>query len=91
MSADTRQVHLHIDNSTALGEIFEITHERFDAAVARHPAIAANLKVTFGRDGAGFEEAMSSADAQAQLDPGIRFFFGGQASSEPEREPGSRQ
>ena len=37
------------------------------------------------------EEAMSSADAQAQLDPGIRFFFGGQASSEPEREPGSRQ
>lgn len=62
MSADTRQVHLHIDNSTALGEIFEITHERFDAAVARHPAIAAKLKVTFGRDGAGFEEAMQSAN-----------------------------
>ncbi len=63
MPADSQRLHLHIDNSTALGEIFEITRERFDAAAARHPEIAARLTATIGADGEGFAEAMRSADA----------------------------
>lgn len=63
MPADTQRLHLHIDNSTALGEIFEITRERFDAAAVHYPETAARLTVTFGQDGAGFEEAMRSAEA----------------------------
>lgn len=62
MSADTQCLHLHIDNSSALGEIFEITQARFDAAAARHAETAAKLSVTFGQDGAGFEDAMQSAE-----------------------------
>lgn len=58
----TDPLHLHIDNATALGEIFEITPERFDAAAARHAETAANLSVTYGQDGAGFDEAMRSAE-----------------------------
>lgn len=62
MSADTQRLRLHIENSTALGEIFEITRARFDAVSARHPETAARLTVTFGQDGAGFEEAMLDAN-----------------------------
>ncbi len=61
MSRSTEPVHLHIDNASALGDVFDISRERFDAAAARHPQTAKKLHVTFGRDGEGFAQAMRSA------------------------------
>ncbi len=61
MISRAEPLHLHIDNSTALGSVFDITRERFDAAAARHPQIAEQLHVTFGQDGEGFDAAMKSA------------------------------
>ncbi len=55
-------MHLHIDNSTALGEIFEISPERLVAALERHPTIGSDLEVTIGQDGEGLEEALQTAD-----------------------------
>lgn len=62
MTTNKNSLHLHIDNASALGEIFEITQERFDAAAARHPEVASRLNVTFGQDGSGFETALQTAN-----------------------------
>lgn len=56
-------LHLHIENSTRLGEVFEITQERLNDALARNPEVAQKVTITIGRDGEGFREAMASAEA----------------------------
>lgn len=56
------QLHLHIDNSSALGDVFEITAKRFAAAAQRHAEIATKLHVTFSTDGDGLEAALASAE-----------------------------
>lgn len=55
-------MHVHIDNSTALGEIFEISVERLTAALDRHDDIAAELEVTIGHDGEGLDKALQTAE-----------------------------
>ncbi len=55
-------MHLHIENSTPLGHIFEITESRLADAVARHQDIASTLKITVGKDGEGFEDNLGSTD-----------------------------
>lgn len=62
MAKSRKLLHLHIENSTRLGEVFEITQTRLDDAVARHPEIARDVRITIGYDGAGFREAMASAE-----------------------------
>lgn len=63
MTGDGEPLHLHIANSTRLGEVFEVTRARLDDALARHPEIARKVRITIGLDGEGFQEAMASADA----------------------------
>lgn len=60
---DEKMVHLHIENCSKLGDIFETTQERLDRALERHPDIANKVKITMGTDGKGFRDAMSTADA----------------------------
>ena len=56
-------MHLHIENSTALGEVFEITQARLDEALSRHPQLKDQVTITIGEDGAEFHKAMQTADA----------------------------
>lgn len=58
----TRRVHLHIDNDTALGEVFEVTPARIRAALSRFPALAGRLRITLGNDGHRLDEHLRSAD-----------------------------
>jgi phosphoglycerate dehydrogenase-like enzyme len=56
-------VHLHIENAGYLGPIFQVTKERLQAALKRHPAVAAKIKVTLGTDGENYDKEIASADA----------------------------
>ncbi|MFT5260402.1 MAG: phosphoglycerate dehydrogenase-like enzyme [Saprospiraceae bacterium] len=56
-------MHLHIENSTAIGDVFEITPTRLAEALVRHLQIAQRVKITLGYDGDEFENNMSTADA----------------------------
>ncbi len=55
-------LHLHIENSSRLGEVFEVTEARLDGALGRPPQAARDVSITIGRDGDGFREAMASAE-----------------------------
>jgi len=56
-------MHLHIENSSALGEVFEITESRLNDALSRHPDLAARVSITIGLDGKDFRNSMKTADA----------------------------
>lgn len=56
-------IHLHIENSTALGEVFEITPQRLENALADHTQLANQVRFTIGYDGQDFEKHMKTADA----------------------------
>ena len=56
-------MHLHIENSSALGEVFEITESRLNDALSRHPKLADKVSITVGEDGKDFRNAMKTADA----------------------------
>ena len=60
-SAD-RQIHLHIENTSALGEVFEVTKKRLREALLRHPKVADRMKITIGYDGDVYERALRTAD-----------------------------
>ncbi len=57
-----KPLHLHIENVSRLGDVFEVTPERLDAARDRHPDVASKLKVTVGRDGDIYADAMKTAE-----------------------------
>lgn len=56
------KLHLHIENSTRLGDLFDVSPSRLNDALARHPEIADDIRITVGRDGEGFRDNMASAD-----------------------------
>jgi phosphoglycerate dehydrogenase-like enzyme len=59
----TRQpVHLHVENSSALGDVFEVTRRRVNEALARHPALRGKVKITIGCDGDIYARALKTAD-----------------------------
>ena len=60
-SAD-RRIHLHIENTSALGEVFEVTKKRLREALLRHPKVADRMKITIGYDGDVYERALRTAD-----------------------------
>lgn len=62
MTGNNQQIHLHIENTTRLGEVFNVTEERLKNALSRHPDVADKVKVTIGRDGISFHESVSRAD-----------------------------
>lgn len=56
------KLHLHIENISRLGDVFEVTPSRLDAACERHPEIASRLEITVGCDGDNFAGAMARAE-----------------------------
>jgi phosphoglycerate dehydrogenase-like enzyme len=56
------KVHLHIENMSALGDVFEATPARVAAALARHPSLRGKVEITIGRDGDIYEREMPTAD-----------------------------
>jgi glyoxylate/hydroxypyruvate reductase len=58
-----RPLHLHIENTRSLGEVFEVTKTRLREALRRHPNVADQIKVTLGYDGDVYEQALRTADA----------------------------
>jgi len=58
-----RKVHLHVENSTDLGPVFEATPKRVTEALRRHPKLKGKLKITIGYDGDMLERAIGTADA----------------------------
>jgi phosphoglycerate dehydrogenase-like enzyme len=56
------KLHLHIENSTRLGDVFDVSPSRLNDALARHSEIADDIRVTVGRDGEDFRDNMASAD-----------------------------
>jgi glyoxylate/hydroxypyruvate reductase len=57
-----RPIHLHIENTRALGDVFEVTRKRLREALRRHPEVAERLKVTIGYDGDIYDRALRTAD-----------------------------
>jgi glyoxylate/hydroxypyruvate reductase len=55
-------IHLHVENTSGLGEVFEVTAKRLRQALRQHPAIAQRLKVTVGRDGDIYDRALRTAN-----------------------------
>jgi phosphoglycerate dehydrogenase-like enzyme len=55
-------VHLHIDNDSALGEVFEVTPKRIEDALEKFPAVAARLDITMEEDGHRLDEHLRTAD-----------------------------
>jgi phosphoglycerate dehydrogenase-like enzyme len=58
-----RPFHLHIENTSSLGEVFEVSKKRLREALARHPGLADRVKVTIGCDGDIYERSLRTADA----------------------------
>jgi phosphoglycerate dehydrogenase-like enzyme len=55
-------IHMHVDNVSALGPVFEVSRKRVATALARCPRLKDKIRVTIGTDGKGFEKAMRTAD-----------------------------
>jgi glyoxylate/hydroxypyruvate reductase A len=62
LSDSNQRVHLHIDNDSTLGEVFEVTQERLDTALAKFPAVGARLDITMEDDGHRLDEHLRTAD-----------------------------
>lgn len=58
-----RKFHLHIDNDRSLGEVFEVTPARLEAALKRFPDVAERLHVTVDYDCENFDKHIATADA----------------------------
>jgi glyoxylate/hydroxypyruvate reductase A len=58
-----RPIHLHIENTSSLGEVFEVTKRRLRDALLRQPKAANRIKVTIGYDGDVYDRALRTADA----------------------------
>ena len=50
------KIHLHIDNSTDLGPVFEVSQERLDAALDHYPDVADRLHCTIDYDCENFDD-----------------------------------
>lgn len=61
--ARTSKIHLHVENSTDLGTVFEATPRRVAEALRRHPKLKGRLKITVGYDGDIIEDEIATAEA----------------------------
>ncbi|HKF71321.1 MAG TPA: D-2-hydroxyacid dehydrogenase [Stellaceae bacterium] len=57
-----RRVHLHIENSTGLGPVFEATPKRVREALRRHAKLTGRLRITIGYDGDILERQLATTD-----------------------------
>ena len=56
------KIRVHIENARKKNELFHVTRERWDAACARHRALARRLAASVGWDGDMLEDALKEAD-----------------------------
>jgi len=56
------KLRLHVENVSTMAPVFQIQPEQWEAAVARHPALARRLDVTIGWDLQMFDERMQTAE-----------------------------
>ena len=56
------RVHLHFDNDSALGEVFEVTPKRIRESLAKFPTVATRLDITLEKDGHRLDQHLQTAD-----------------------------
>lgn len=61
--AAREQLHLHIENLSGIGEVFEASPARVRDALAAYPRLKGKVRVTIGYDGRNFTENVRTADA----------------------------
>ena len=57
-----KRIHLHIDNDTSLGEVFEVTPARIRDALKKFPKVKAKVRITLEDDGERLDEHLRTAD-----------------------------
>ena len=57
-----RRVHLHIENPLSPGEVFEVTPQRVEKALASYPGLRKRIEITIGHDGDILNGALKTAD-----------------------------
>ena len=57
------KIHLHIDNYTELGEVFEASEARVHRVLERYPRLTDKVRVTIAYDGERFAEHIATAHA----------------------------
>ncbi len=58
-----RRIHLHVENSLDVNEVFDISASRVGDALARHPEITARVRVSIGYGGDILDRELATADA----------------------------
>ncbi len=58
-----RQIHLHVENSPDVNEVFDISASRVREALARHPEIAGRVRISIGYGGDILDRELATADA----------------------------
>ena len=56
-------LHVHIENSRTMMPVFTVRPDQYDAALRRHPDVAARIRTTWGVDQDIYRDAMQTADA----------------------------
>lgn len=59
----TEPMHIHIENSRSLMPVFQVHPGQFDAALERHPDVAARIRTTWGNDQDNYREHAKTAEA----------------------------
>jgi glyoxylate/hydroxypyruvate reductase len=57
------RLHLHIENSSDLGTVFEASRKRVEDALARFPGLKKRIRISIGYDGDILEREIGTADA----------------------------
>ncbi len=58
-----KRIHLHVENSRDVNEVFDISARRVNEALARHPRVAEQLQVSIGYGGDILDAELATADA----------------------------
>ncbi len=58
-----KQIHLHVENSLDVNEVFDISASRVRDAMARHPGLAGRLRISIGYGGDILDCELATADA----------------------------
>jgi phosphoglycerate dehydrogenase-like enzyme len=58
-----KRIHLHVENSRDVNEVFDISPGRVRDALARHPEVADSVRISIGYGGDILERELATADA----------------------------
>lgn len=61
--SEDRPFHIHIENSRNLQPVFIVREDQCQEALARHPDVAARVRVTMGFDGDIYDDVIGRTDA----------------------------